>query len=150
MDLDALRAELADAPSLGARGRVRAVTGLSLSVSLPGARVGDLVIVRRRGEPLWAEVVGFRDAEVVTMPLGDITGVGPEDVVESTGGPLSVPVGPALLGRVHRRSRAAARRQAALGPARASASRPYAAAGAAPYSGARSDADGRARASTRS
>ena len=100
MDLDALRAELAATPSVRAEGKISGVTGLSLSATLPGARVGDVVVVRRRGEPLLAEVVGFHDGRVVAMPLGETTGVGPDDVVESTGAPLEVRTGEALLGRV--------------------------------------------------
>lgn len=100
VDFDALRASLAAAPTTRAEGRVRAVTGLALTASLPGARVGDVVTVRRRGEPLLAEVVGFRDGEVVAMPLGSVAGVGADDAVESTGGPLEIQVGEAWLGRV--------------------------------------------------
>lgn len=100
MDLDALRQRLATAPALRPTGRVRAVTGLTLRITLPGARVGDLVLVRRRGGELPAEVVGFDGGEAVAIPLGDARGVGPEDPVESTGGPLRVGAGAALLGRV--------------------------------------------------
>lgn len=100
MDLDVLRRQLSETSSLEARGRVTAVTGLSLRLALPGARVGDVVRVLRRGEPLEAEVVGFAEGAVVAMPLGELTGVGPDDVVESRGGGLLVPTGRPLLGRV--------------------------------------------------
>ena len=40
-----------------------------------------------------AEVVGFDAGKVVAMPLGETAGVGPDDVVESTGSPLEVRVG---------------------------------------------------------
>ncbi len=100
MDLDALKAQLASASALRPSGKVRAVTGLSLRASLPGGRVGDVVTVRRRGAPLMAEIVGFIDGEVVAMPLGSLDGVGPDDAVESLGEPLTVSVGPSVLGRV--------------------------------------------------
>jgi type III secretion protein N (ATPase) len=100
MDLDALRRGLADAPALSPQGRVRAVTGLSVRLALPGARVGDVVVLRRRGGPLLAEIVGFEQGEAVALPLGDLVGVGADDPVESTGGPLEVAAGDALLGRV--------------------------------------------------
>jgi type III secretion protein N (ATPase) len=58
------------------------------------------LLVRRRGEPLRAEVVGFRGGEITALPLGDTAGVGPDDPVESTGASLSITVGDALLGRV--------------------------------------------------
>ena len=100
MDMDALKAKLAAVPTLRATGRVLSVTGLAMRFSMPGVRVGDLVHVRRRGEPLACEVVGFDGGEAIAMPLGVLAGVGPDDQVEATGGPLVVRASTALLGRV--------------------------------------------------
>jgi ATP synthase in type III secretion protein N len=100
MDLDALRARLAATPTTRPTGRVIAVTGLSIRFAMPGVRVGDVVHVKRRGEPLPCEVVGFVEGEAVAMPLGALAGVGPDDVVESTGGPFTVRASESLLGRV--------------------------------------------------
>jgi len=100
VDIDELRARLAETPSLRPLGRVRAVTGLTVRLTLPGARVGDVVLLRRRGEPLAAEIVGFDQGEAVAIALGELSGVGSDDVVESTGAPLEIGAGPALLGRV--------------------------------------------------
>lgn len=97
---EVLRARLSATSTLRATGRVRGVTGLSLRFTMPGVRVGDVVTVKRRGEPLSCEVVGFADGEAVGMPLGPLVGVGPDDEVESTGGGLTVRAGDALLGRV--------------------------------------------------
>ncbi len=47
-----------------------------------------------------AEVVGFRDGRTLLMPLGEIVGVGPGNVVSSTGRPFEIRVGDGLLGRV--------------------------------------------------
>src|SRR5258708_17500487 len=103
LDADALKSQLASrlaqASSLPARGRVTAVTGLSLRFTLPGVRVGDVVQVRRRGGWLACEVVGFEGGSAVAMPLGALGGVGPDEEVESTGAPLQGRVGPGLLGR---------------------------------------------------
>ncbi|HWP09444.1 MAG TPA: hypothetical protein VNN72_27070, partial [Polyangiaceae bacterium] len=52
VDLEALREELAATPALRPVGRVVAATGVLLRVVLPGARVGDLVRVRRPGGDL--------------------------------------------------------------------------------------------------
>jgi ATP synthase in type III secretion protein N len=100
VDIEALRARLAQAAALRPEGRVRAVTGLAVRLALPGARIGDVVLLRRRGQPLPAEIVGFDQGEAVAIPLGELSGVGPDDVVESTGTGLEVGAGPALLGRV--------------------------------------------------
>lgn len=100
MDLGSLRERLAAVPTVATRGRVRSVVGLSLRAVLPGARVGDLVLVRRPGGPLPGEVVGFEGDEAVVMPLGELVGVGPDDEVEATGRRLSVRASDQMLGRV--------------------------------------------------
>lgn len=100
MDLDSVRARLAGTPSLAVQGRLRAVHGLSVRVTLPGARIGDVLEIQSRTGPLQAEVVGFDGGDVVAMPLGELVGLAPDDPVQSTGMPLRVAVGDALLGRV--------------------------------------------------
>ena len=100
MDLDTLRAKLATTPATRPTGKVLGVTGLALRLQLPGVRVGDVVTVHRRGAPLSCEVVGFAEEEALAMPLGVVGGVGPDDPVETTGGPLVVRASRALLGRV--------------------------------------------------
>src|SRR5271155_2405121 len=100
LDVEALKAKLAAVSTVRATGRVLGVTGLSLRLALPGVRVGDVVLVRRRGLPLACEVVGFERGEAVAMALGALTGVGPDDEVQATGGPLEVRAGAGLVGRV--------------------------------------------------
>jgi ATP synthase in type III secretion protein N len=100
LDAEALRSKLAQISTLRASGRVTAVTGLSLRFVMPGVRVGDVAHVKRRGRPLACEVVGFEGGQAIAMPLGSLVGVGPDDEVESTGGPLLVRAGQQLLGRV--------------------------------------------------
>ncbi|MBN2194284.1 MAG: FliI/YscN family ATPase [Polyangiaceae bacterium] len=100
MDLDAIREHLARSPAARTRGSVLGVTGLSLRLSLPGARIGDVVVIERRGDPLLAEIVGFTTDGSIAIPLGDAAGVGPDDRVEGTGMPLRVGAGRQLLGRV--------------------------------------------------
>jgi type III secretion protein N (ATPase) len=106
-------------------GRVVEVTGLVVRATVPGIRVGDLCWIEPPGGDahatrvdafgttagrtalsaspgalVEAEVVGFRGAEAVLMPLGDLTGIGPDSTVTTTGRPLSIGVAPGLLGRV--------------------------------------------------
>jgi type III secretion protein N (ATPase) len=103
LDADAqskLASKLAHVSTLCASGRVTAVTGLSLRFVMPGVRIGDLALVKRRGGSLACEVVGFEGGQAVAMALGSLAGVGPDDEVESTGGPLLVRAGDQLLGRV--------------------------------------------------
>jgi FliI/YscN family ATPase len=100
MDENALRERLRAASSLVAEGRVVGVTGLSMRLQLPAARIGEVVEIRRRGWPLSAEIVGFQNGEVIAMPLGELSGVGPDDLVLARGEVMNVGVGPGLLGRV--------------------------------------------------
>jgi type III secretion protein N (ATPase) len=97
---EALRA-LDQVNPLRLAGKVIEVTGLVMRATIPGVRVGELVFVDLAGgQRVQAEVVGFRGDEVVLLPLGDTAGIGPDAVVSPTGRPLSVRVGPGLLGRV--------------------------------------------------
>ncbi|MGD0674246.1 MAG: FliI/YscN family ATPase [Polyangiaceae bacterium] len=100
LDVEALRAKLANVSTLCAIGKVVGVTGLSVRFAMPGVRVGDVVRVRRRGEPLACEVVGFDAGGAIALPLGALVGVGLGDEVESTGHTLCVRAGESLLGRV--------------------------------------------------
>ena len=47
-----------------------------------------------------AEVVGFRDNKVLLMPLGDMSGIGPGNLVVASNAVLKVGVGKSLAGRV--------------------------------------------------
>lgn len=96
---------LAKLEGLGApvevKGRVTALTGLVLRARLPGVRAGELVRILRAetAAPLEAEVVGFAGDEVILLPLGDPTGVGPDSLVEPAG-VAELRCGRGLLGRV--------------------------------------------------
>jgi type III secretion protein N (ATPase) len=57
-------------------------------------------LVKREGEPLRTEVIGFTRDEVLLSPLGEMTGVGPSSEVIPTHLPLHIKVGPQLLGRI--------------------------------------------------
>ena len=98
--LEALKARLAGGNTLRTTGRVLGVTGLSLRCALPNVRIGDVIHVQRRGEPLACEIVGFDRGEAIAMPLGALTGVGADDEVESTGAGFTVLASDQLLGRI--------------------------------------------------
>lgn len=100
MDLSDLRARLEQTSTLLPAGRVESVVGLAVRVSLPAARIGDVIEIHRRGEPLLGQVVGLDGGEAIAMPLGDLTGVGAGDRVGTRGTPLGVAVSGEVLGRV--------------------------------------------------
>nr|WP_297423429.1 FliI/YscN family ATPase [uncultured Actinotalea sp.] len=82
-------------------GSVHAVVGLSVDVAgLPGA-VGDLLEIgdAEQGTTV-AEVVAATSSVLRCMPLGEVHGLRVGLPVRSTGRPLLVPTGDALLGRV--------------------------------------------------
>ncbi len=96
-----LHAALDAAESVRVNGRVKEVIGLVVVAQGPPAAVGELCHIRcTDGSAVRAEVVGFRAGDVLLMPLDDVAGLRPGLAVEPTGGPLRVPVGEALLGRV--------------------------------------------------
>ena len=110
-DLDRALARLDGATPRREAGRVTEVTGLVIRASVPGVRVGELVTISSAGAPagsggaaaaatLDAEVVGFRGDEVVLMPLGETTGIGPDALVTPTGRPFSIAASERMLGRV--------------------------------------------------
>ncbi|MFQ6130612.1 MAG: FliI/YscN family ATPase [Armatimonadota bacterium] len=83
-------------------GRVRQVVGLAIESAGPMVQIGELCRIERTGgdPPLRAEAVGFRDRRVLLLPLGDMSGIEPGNVVVASGGPLRIGVGWGLLGRV--------------------------------------------------
>ncbi len=82
-------------------GRVTEVVGLVLRAELPGAELGEVASIERTGGPaLLAEVVGFRGAQAVLMPLGELAGVAADSRVTASGEPLAIECGDDLLGRV--------------------------------------------------
>jgi type III secretion protein N (ATPase) len=101
LDLGVLGPRLDEVRAVEAAGRVRAIVGLAIRAAVPGARLGELVEIVRRGlPPLPAEVVGFELDDVMLVPLGAADGIGPDDPVRASGAAHEIVVGSALLGRV--------------------------------------------------
>lgn len=84
-------------------GRVVKMVGLTIESLGPDANLNDLCIIRsheKKGEYVFAEVVGFRDKQVLLMPYGSMGGIGPGAIVENTGAPFKLDVGEHILGKV--------------------------------------------------
>lgn len=81
-------------------GRITQVVGMLIKAIVPQVKIGEVCMIKREGEPLLTEVVGFTQDEVYLSPLGTMTGIGPSSEVIPTRLPLHVKVGPQLLGRV--------------------------------------------------
>ena len=84
-------------------GRVSHVVGLTVQSVGPLASVGDLAWIEVRDaagvKKVPAEIVGFRDNQVILMPVEHLSGIHPGAHV-TPGGSLSVQAGYSLLGRV--------------------------------------------------
>lgn len=98
----ALEAELKYESVLKRTGKVFEVVGTLIRASGLDVRVGELCDLEdQRGRRFQrAEVVGFGKGGAVLSPFGGLTGVSDTTRVVGTGKPLSVCVGPQLLGRV--------------------------------------------------
>lgn len=83
-------------------GRVERIVGLNLDVAGLEAAIGEGILIERGSDlpPLATEVVAINDNGLVCMPFGDLTGVRAGAWAQSTGKPLGIAVGDALLGRV--------------------------------------------------
>jgi len=81
-------------------GRITETVGMLIKAIVPNVKIGEICLVKRDGEPLRTEVVGFTRDEVLLSPLGEMTGIGPSSEVIPTHLPLHIKVGPQLLGRV--------------------------------------------------
>jgi len=89
-------------PALSLRGRVVQVTGTILRAYAPGAKIGELVQLRKpwEEEGMLAEVVGFSKNLALLTPLGEMLGISSTTEVIPTGEIHTVPVGKEMLGRV--------------------------------------------------
>jgi flagellum-specific ATP synthase len=92
--------DVLDAARPSVQGRITGVVGLSIQVDGVAAAIGDVVLVETPNTPVLAEVVAVHESGLACMPLGDLTGVRAGALVTPTGGPMTIPVGTQLLGRV--------------------------------------------------
>ncbi|HTW82550.1 MAG TPA: FliI/YscN family ATPase [Candidatus Sulfotelmatobacter sp.] len=94
--------ELNDVDLIRTNGRVSQVIGTVIESNGPPMAIGETAAIayRRTAEPVLAEAVGFRDAKVLLMPLGELGGIAAGSEVVALGRPLQLGLAPGLLGRV--------------------------------------------------
>ncbi|MDE5831586.1 MAG: FliI/YscN family ATPase [Desulfovibrio sp.] len=82
-------------------GKVNKVVGLVAEGAGLRAPLGAVchMIPEGEGEGIAAEVVGFRDNNLLFMPYGDMRGIRPGSLIRNTSLPPVFPAGPDLLGR---------------------------------------------------
>jgi type III secretion protein N (ATPase) len=99
-DFEQLISHLDELELTTVHGRITEVVGMLIKAVVPHVKMGEVCLIKREGEPLIAEVVGFTRDEVFLSPLGEMNGIGPSSEVIPTRMPLHIKVGPQLLGRV--------------------------------------------------
>jgi FliI/YscN family ATPase len=82
------------------RGRVASSAGLVVESNGPRCAVGDLCVIETAAGEVRCEAVGFRGSRLLLLPLDRVEGLQAGDKVRYSGAGRTVPVGPALLGRV--------------------------------------------------
>ncbi len=83
-------------------GRVSELVGLTIESIGPDVSIGSTCLIRanKYSEPVMSEVVGFRGTNILLMPLGEMGGIGPGSIVETTDKPVSIKISDQALGRV--------------------------------------------------
>ena len=86
-------------------GRVTRVVGLMIESQGPESSIGDVCKIHvhspsNGSQEILAEVVGFKDEIVILMPFSSLRDISTGCLVEGTGAPLEVKVGPELIGKV--------------------------------------------------
>lgn len=82
-------------------GKVSRLIGLTIEAKGIKAAVGELCIIyNHNNDPIKAEVVGFREKEILLMPIGELSGISAGCTVVPTGKPLSVKCSDELLGKI--------------------------------------------------
>ncbi len=99
-DFDKFLTHLEEVELTSVHGRITEVVGMLIKAVIPEVKMGEVCLIKRDGEPLMAEVIGFTKEEVFLSPLGEMTGIGPASEVIPMRMPLHIKVGPELLGRV--------------------------------------------------
>lgn len=94
---------LENTESVSYYGEVCRVIGLTVESIGPHARVGEVCLIyplKEDASPVESEVVGFKDNNILLMPYGELSCIGPGSKVVSTNRALTVPVGMGFIGRI--------------------------------------------------
>lgn len=101
MDLNYYFKAINKAETIKVIGKVTQVVGLVVEAKVQGVFIGELCKIEiDKKTHINAEVVGFKEEQVLLMPLGLMGGIRPGSRIYGTGTPIQVKAGPQLLGRV--------------------------------------------------
>lgn len=101
IDFQKLNEKISNCNFKHVEGKVCKVIGLTIEVEGIKAFVGEVCnIYNNKNEEIKAEVVGFKDDNIVLMPLGELTGISPGCRIVPTDKQLTVRCSDELLGKV--------------------------------------------------
>ncbi len=101
INLSKYRSAVESVKPIKLHGQVTQVVGLVIEGYCPDTSVGAICEIRpQNGDPIPAEVVGFRNNKALLMPLGELRGVGLDSLISVRRDKASLGVGINMLGRV--------------------------------------------------
>ncbi|MDR3579074.1 MAG: FliI/YscN family ATPase [Oryzomonas sp.] len=101
LNMKRYRAALESVNPVKLHGKVTQVVGLVIEGYCPDTSVGAICEIKPQGgDPIPAEVVGFRNNKTLLMPLGELRGVGLDSLISVRREKAAMGVGPLMLGRV--------------------------------------------------
>ena len=98
--IDSIIRHLEEVELTTVHGRITEVVGMLIKAVIPQVKMGEICLIKREGDPLVAEVMGFTKDEVFLSPLGEMQGIGTSSEVIPLHMPMHIKVGESLLGRV--------------------------------------------------
>lgn len=99
--LSACRQKLAGVKPAAVAGRLVRTVGVAAEAAGCQMPVGGCCLIcPEEGEPMPAEVVGFREGRLLLLPQGDTRGLQPGSEIRPLAGEATVKVGESLLGRI--------------------------------------------------
>jgi flagellum-specific ATP synthase len=97
LDLKKYESAVAAAKPVRLHGKVTQVVGLVIEGFCSDTSVGAICEIKPlEGEPIPAEVVGFRNSKTLLMPLGELRGVGLDSLITVRRDNASLGVGPSM------------------------------------------------------
>ncbi|AYD40683.1 flagellar protein export ATPase FliI [Clostridium fermenticellae] len=101
IDFDRISSGIGKINFLYSEGIVKQVIGLTIEVDGIKSFVGEVCTVyNEKNDPIPCQVVGFKENQVILMPLGELIGISPGCRVVPQGKPLSVRCSDELFGKV--------------------------------------------------
>jgi FliI/YscN family ATPase len=101
LDLNPYFTQVENSPLLPFTGEIVELVGMLLASRGPAVAVGDFCeVLASSGRRIRTQVIGFRNGQVLSMPLEEIDGIQLHDPIIARPGESMIPVGPDLIGRV--------------------------------------------------